>query len=414
MSTNFKLNTALTTFESLSISITSLTNFQQAPWPLVTLDHFAQSAAEARRLSQSPWLGLTPMVTKRTEWEAYSVENQGWVEKGLAFHDENVSLAEPIPAQIHWHGIPLPASSAGPFLPIWQMSPVPHDVGMVNYDLLSDPIMLHVVDAAGNSKTSVQSPVYEGPMINKTSPQSVLLQPVWATFQSSSSIVTFLASVTAWDVYLGNSLADGINGIVVILANDCGQTFTYELNGFGVEYLGEGDLHDTSYDSMVVEAPLANKAGPTEGACLYSIRIYPTQSLQNTFWTNRPRTYSAVIVLVVAMTTLVFVAYDLLALRHQEQVISSVERTNAIVTSLFPENIQDRLLIEGKMHPAVHQLAGKAGLTTYLKEGRRAKGATFDLTSKPIAELFPHTTVLFCDIVGMLKWCGFHSPSTGS
>jgi hypothetical protein len=41
----------------------------------------------------------------------------------------------------------------------------------------------------------------------------------------------------------------GVNGMVVVLHSTCDH-YTYQLDGPEAIFLGEGDLHDTSYDYM--------------------------------------------------------------------------------------------------------------------------------------------------------------------
>ena len=46
------------------------------------------------------------------------------------------------------------------------------------------------------------------------------------------------------------------------------------------------------------------------------------------------------------VTTLVFVVYDLMVTRRNDKVMDTAEKTTAIVTSLFPSNVRDRIMEE--------------------------------------------------------------------
>jgi hypothetical protein len=46
------------------------------------------------------------------------------------------------------------------------------------------------------------------------------------------------------------------------------------------------------------------------------------------------------------LTTMVFVVYDCLVERRQTTVMTTATRSNAIVDSLFPANVRDRLMAE--------------------------------------------------------------------
>jgi hypothetical protein len=57
-----------------------------------------------------------------------------------------------------------------------------------------------------------------------------------------------LVGMTAVSVYWRNLLEDilpaGSEGVVVVFDSPCNPSFTYQINGPSVEYLGRGDLHD--------------------------------------------------------------------------------------------------------------------------------------------------------------------------
>jgi hypothetical protein len=54
-------------------------------WPFVATPDFAVLASKARLQSDAIILSVTPVVTKenRRKWEAFSMENQGWVNESM-------------------------------------------------------------------------------------------------------------------------------------------------------------------------------------------------------------------------------------------------------------------------------------------------------------------------------------------
>jgi hypothetical protein len=68
--------------------------------------------------------------------------------------------------------------------------------------------------------------------------------------------------------------------MVVVLHSTCGDHYTYQLDGPDI-FLGEGDLHDTSYDYMEVDTEFApfmqHNFSDTREHCEYDIRIYPSK-----------------------------------------------------------------------------------------------------------------------------------------
>jgi hypothetical protein len=53
-----------------------------------------------------------------------------------------------------------------------------------------------------------------------------------------------------WRDWLTNILPEGSNGILAVFENECSPSFTFQINGQTVEYLGRGDLHDAHYDNL--------------------------------------------------------------------------------------------------------------------------------------------------------------------
>jgi hypothetical protein len=90
-------------------------------------------------------------------------------------------------------------------------------------------------------------------------PHSFLMHPVYPYFSQDMTayemddLVGFLVVMLPWDSYFANVLPESVNGIMVVLHNTCGDHCTYQLNGPEAIFLGEGDLHDTSYDCTEVE-----------------------------------------------------------------------------------------------------------------------------------------------------------------
>ena len=77
--------------------------------------------------------------------------------------------------------------------------------------------------------------------------------------------------------------------------------------------------------------------------------------------------------------------------KQQNEILTTANRSHAIVTSLFPSNVRDQLCTQ-QMNGAI---AGEKGKTTYNLS---------QVLGPPIAELYPETTVIFCDIVDFTKW----------
>ena len=109
---------------------------------------------------------------------------------------------------------------------------------------------------------------------------------------------------------------------------------------------------------------------------------------------------------------LLFSVYDLVVQRRNERLILNAARSNAIVSSMFPSNIRDQLI--GQKPGAETGIIGsgpkQGNLKTFLNDGKdvdHVGNSTFG--SKPLADLFLETTVLFADVVGKFQFAALLS-----
>jgi class 3 adenylate cyclase len=113
--------------------------------------------------------------------------------------------------------------------------------------------------------------------------------------------------------------------------------------------------------------------------------------------------YAAVVAFTFILVAAVFFIYDLLVQHRNEKIVVTAARSNAIVSSMFPDAIRDRLLQR-------NELSSKHGhLKSYLLNGD--DGASGNLSLKPLADLFLETTVLFADISGFTAWSSVRDPT---
>jgi class 3 adenylate cyclase len=112
------------------------------------------------------------------------------------------------------------------------------------------------------------------------------------------------------------------------------------------------------------------------------------------------------------LVAIVFFIYDIFVQRRNEKLVASAAKSNAIVTSLFPENIRERLIGQ-------NEISSKHTTPQHLKsvlldgvDGKALQGADGNLkTTKPLADLFLDTTVMFADICGFTAWSSVREPS---
>jgi hypothetical protein len=418
--------------KSLSVDATSLALYKKnTTWPNFSVPHFAQRMAKSRELSQATIITLSPVVDqdKRSAWEAYAFSTQEWANEGLVAQGEEPTSTR-IPFFIH-SGVGdemTPQSATGPFSPVWQLSPAPKDKSIVNYDLFENDAVKSLAEFVDMHKRAGLSSVIDMTELFGSSvahlgekPESLLLQPIFEDFSKDSKIVAHFAAILEWDIYFKNILHQGTNGIVIVVEDTCSEVFSFEINGPNVTYLGDGDHHDKEYDGMVRMTEFSTFKRIDEvtddeygKACDYFLYIYPSDKLHASYATNAAAIYTVAVVLIFAVTSLVFVLYDTLVEQRQNKVLNTANRTNEIVASLFPENVRDQIFAEndaGDVKGKLKALGGKQGLKTFLEEGAGEENVHAYGDSKPIADLFPHTTIMFADINGFTAWSSVREPT---
>ena len=169
------------------------------------------------------------------------------------------------------------------------------------------------------------------------------------------------------------------------------------------------DLHDTSFDgSEVLSEVLQSEENTADGTrfglpfsangCHYTISLYPTQLFVEQYSNALPAIVLSVIVFVFAFTILLFLFYDRLVEHRQNLVLKKAVQSTAIVSSLFPKNVRDRLI-----QSQTKGDSDQGAIATFSEKMRKNKGEAprssyganpYD-TGDTIADLFPNCTVLF-------------------
>lgn len=115
------------------------------------------------------------------------------------------------------------------------------------------------------------------------------------------------------------------------------------------------------------------------------------------------------------------VLYDFYVTLRQRKVMMAAKRSNAVVASLFPKKVRERMLKEAEEQILAQEKSGqkgilrlgavpKAQLKNFLEDNiTKADGVAFD--TKPIADLFPSATIMYGDISGFTAWSSVREPT---
>lgn len=356
--------------------------------------------------------------------------------------------------------------SMGPWLPIWQTQPTVAYDPPYNWDLTSSPptakmnttAYQRLIDSHKVTITDAYLISYPGDedriandkdeaewissyLLGEEEPIEPISDIYYPIFTSSNRQIELddehhhnqykVAGIFSLSVYwrdtIKNILPVGADGLVAVFENPCNPTFTYRINGPEVEFLGTGDLHDKEFDEMPKTCTLSEMSQVAmqeslysgiqldEEFCPFTISIYPSDVAKNRHITNTPIYFAVVTVIIFAVTASTFILYDFWVERRQRVLMKTAITTTKLVTSLFPEVVIDQML-----NPSLEDMKSSGDspkrLKSFLKDGiSDSMYANSEIEevhpSKPIAELFPDTTVYFADIAGFTAWSSVREPS---
>lgn len=264
-------------------------------------------------------------------------------------------------------------------------------------------------------------------------PHSITIAPIRSSFNSDAQIVGLLAGIAPWDLYLSRLLPEGVNGVYAVLSNSCAQVVTYKINGPQAIYMGQGDLHDGKFDNVKETLSftgfgLSTEASRRAGQCDYFLALYASDEYRADYEDKRVELFAVILASVFLATGVVFFFFAMYVQRRQQDVMTTALRTNQIVTSLFPANVRDRILkdAENQMDQQRTPQNGSSGhstsqnLKTYMsdenEEAARRRSMNAEMSeeietnifgSKPIADLFPETTLMCKNCPWSLLFPGF-------
>jgi Adenylate and Guanylate cyclase catalytic domain len=110
-----------------------------------------------------------------------------------------------------------------------------------------------------------------------------------------------------------------------------------------------------------------------------------------------------------AFTIFMFLLYVRLVEKRQHFVLSKAAQATAIVSSLFPEHVRDKMM--EMQDEKSNQRSKFERPSNQLKTFMTTDGSTVvPAVESQLAELFPHCTVIFADISGFTAWSSTREP----
>ncbi len=227
-------------------------------FPFVTVDMFEVVGSQARKLSGVDQIIWSPKVDvdQFDAWTTYSNENIGWYNASIVqfnaapegSEDGEEGEGEEDDRRLNSYDlsdmnyeISSPGAESvgpGPWAPIWQVSPPPSASFVINLDMYVYG-MRALDEAVDKFRMGLMTQAIAAPGEENVPPRSVVVEPVFEYLfgVETAPIVGHIYSLFSWDHYLKGLLPKGVSGIVAILKNSCGESFTYSLNGTSVRIL---------------------------------------------------------------------------------------------------------------------------------------------------------------------------------
>eukprot|EP00977_Amphora_coffeiformis_P013348 scaffold3471_cov175-Amphora_coffeaeformis.AAC.22 len=447
-------------FRALSHHITIYAQNNNKTWPFVTVPDIEVTGSDTLLQAGTELFNVFVKVENkdRQAWIDYTTANhEEWVKEGHLLRNGNLDRLQQVAFKPF-----ISKSVNGSFVEddvrdyyfcAWHMVPTPTTYGLLNWNIASyrsyDQIFQGVMKLKNESLVSPVGPYVAVPIAltqeehdamhsklldsQSTNPHSFVYTPVHERIgDTDSPIRAIIGTGTAWDRALIDLLPENVGGIIVVIRNNCNQSYTYEINGKDAIYLSEGDLHDPEYDFYKRVVSLAPHTHPdfesTLGHCQYSMvrvlctlgenqdgmtDVYPSKPFRESYDSNTPKIFAICIATTFVLVTIIFFVYDFLVQERNTKLVQKAAKSNAIVSSMFPSTIRDRLIgqdneLDGKSHKKKTKSL-KAFMVSGDRTGSDDDGP--DIASKPLADLFLETTVCFADVVGFTAWSSVREPS---
>jgi hypothetical protein len=418
-----KYNMAI--MEQLSASVTAAAVMTGAVMPNLTIPFFEIDGGYTDGLGGIMTVVYAPLIRARQvpQWEEYADQHvQGWIDDAFELRENHPHHRNPLKGTIQDHesdrrrlslpgeeqnvsknvftwvdGVktPLTLSDDDQWVaPFWQVSPP--SAFSVNADLLSDEHLrklFQVMLAMNTTVLSGDTQVYDlfdfmfddNEKDRKANGHMFIMTPVYDGFRNNNkTLVGVLVALTPLENLLDRLIPQDTKGIVGVFRNQCGDIRTYEMNGIGhrSKQIADSDVHDPGFETFRHSSSVETYETVVDGLCVHTLDIYPSRRFRDSFSATKSASFKCGVVMIafVIVSAILFVL-DRQVTRRQNKTIESALRTGALVDSLFPENVRNRILQKDD------ETTPHGPMSLEFQKGPQLK-------PRPIADFYPNTTLM--------------------
>lgn len=229
--TQWEIQNNFALMASLSAAVLNVADVSNSTFPYLTDPNFEVMGGYVDGMSGIISVAVVPFVNgaNQTEWEAYTAENEWWIEVGARLrkihpqhkdpldgsfqdHEERRQLQEEVPPMStkvfrldsEGNKEPFQAAPDQVLAPVWQIAPTPgDDPSLVNYDMFSDAFVTKFYNAMRDINNTVLSQatpidfvfdhVFDpSEKFMKPDPHGFILEPIWTSFEPDAEMVGFI------------------------------------------------------------------------------------------------------------------------------------------------------------------------------------------------------------------------------
>ena len=247
---------AYVSLQTLSVLFPSEAHKSNETLPFVTIQDFEAFGEGIREVSKATLIAFTPLLQTQNAmkaWNAYSANNTDWIAQGRAFNPLLSAIHDAVDDSARLRVVSFPTNKTkveegqkhhststnsnadrrllddtinfvyttestgkvepeggdGPFTPIWQMTPVPRDTKIINYNLAANRVYAELflyADTTGQpilSEPLDSQEFFVSTASDKESPASVLVYPVFDEFEhvAEHKTVGFISGLFHWEQF---------------------------------------------------------------------------------------------------------------------------------------------------------------------------------------------------------------------